>query len=200
MSGRRKDLWQALLSTGHELATEADYEHGYRREIRSDLRRYVTFLIGKEIYGLPIDVIVEIAKPFDTTLVPRTPEFLIGIGNVRGMVMPVIDLPTRLRMGRAELSNDARVLIVRHEQENYALIVDRVLEVLPLAPEDLEETPGGIGSSRAEFILAIGRDQGRLIIVLDLERVLDIRSLIEARVQRGREQRRRRRSGGPEHG
>ncbi len=181
---QNRDLWQALLSTGHELATEADYEHGYRREIRSDLRRYVTFYIGKEVYGLPIDAIVEIAKPFATTLVPRTPEFLIGIGNVRGLVMPVIDLPTRLRMGRAELSAEARVLIVRHDGENYALIVDRVLEVLPLAPEDLEEAPGGIGSSKAEFIAAIGRDKKRLIIVLDLETVLDIESIIRDGLRR----------------
>ena len=102
----------------------------------------------------------------------------------------MIDLPTRLRLGRAELSADARVLIVRHQRENFGLIVDEVLEVLPLAPEDLEETPGGIGTSRAEFIMAIGRDAGRLIIVLDLVNVLDIGPLIEAQVQSGREKRR----------
>ena len=178
MPAERNDLWQALLSTGHELATESDYEHGYRRELRSDMSRYVTFNIGREVYGLPIDNIVEIAKVFATTLVPRTPEFLVGIGNVRGTVMPVIDLPMRLRLGRCLESNEARVLIVRHADETFALTVDRVLEVLPLAPESLEETPGGLGSQRAEFIHAIGRDQGRLIIVLDLDAVLAIDGLI----------------------
>src|SRR5690606_41846144 len=123
------------------------------------------------VYGQPIDAIVGTAKPYDTTLVPRTPNFLVGIGNVRGLVMPVLDLPTRLRLGRAQMSREARVLIVRYEGEHFALVVDRVLEVLPIAPEDLEEAPGGIGSARAEFILAIGRDEGRLIIVLDLENV-----------------------------
>jgi purine-binding chemotaxis protein CheW len=167
------------------LATDAEYEHGYRRELRSDMRRYVTFNIGTEVYGLPIDNIVEIAKLFATTLVPRTPDFLLGIGNVRGTVMPVIDLPSRLRLGVHEESNEARVLIVRNGDETYALIVDRVLEVLPLAPESLEETPGGLGSARAEFIHAIGRDEGRLIIVLDLQAVLAIEGLISLGLQEG---------------
>lgn len=174
MPAEGTDLWSALLATGQDLASEADYEHGYRREIRSDLRRYVTFAIGKEEYGIPIEHIVEISKPFRTTLVPRTPPFILGIGNVRGTVMPVLDLPRRLRLGQAEESREARVLIVRHEEETYGLSVDRVFDVVPIAPENLEEAPGGIGSTRAEFIYAIGRVAKRLIIIVDLNTTLDI--------------------------
>ena len=68
MASEDDDLWQALLAvTGDQVATEADYEHGYKREMRSDLLRYVTFMIGTEIYGLPIEQIVEISTAFPTT-------------------------------------------------------------------------------------------------------------------------------------
>lgn len=179
-----EDLWQALLRTGHEMATEADYEHGYKREVRGDLSRYVTFNIGDEVYGLPIDQIVEISKVFDTTPVPRTAAFLRGIGNVRGSVIPVIDLPQRLRMeGRPE-DRHTRVLIVSLHDELYGLITDNVREVLSIAPESLESAPGGIGSSRAEFITALGRNDGQIVIILDLASVLDERDFVLPRFAR----------------
>ena len=107
-------MWQALLAvTGDQVATEADYEHGYKREMRSDLLRYVTFDVQGEIYGLPIEQIVEISTAFPTTPVPRTSSFVIGIGNMRGSVMPVIDLARRLNLGSVNYSRETRVLIVR---------------------------------------------------------------------------------------
>lgn len=173
-----EDLWQALLRSGQDVATEAEYEHGYEREVRQDLVRYVTFRVGHEAYALPIDQIVEISKVFGTTQVPRTAEFLIGIGNVRGSVMPVLDLATRLSMARTGLSRSTRVLIVRHAGDLYGLVVDEVTEVIPLPPEDLEDAPGGIGSTRAEFIRALGRHEGEIIIVLNLDTVVDARQFV----------------------
>jgi purine-binding chemotaxis protein CheW len=181
------DLWQALLAvTGDQVATEADYEHGYKREMRSDLLRYVTFMIRGEIYGLPIEQIVEISTAFPTTPVPRTADFVIGIGNMRGSVMPVIDLVKRLRLGAVKRSRETRVLIVRHADDQHGIVVDRVLEVISLPPEDMESTPGGIGSTRADFILGLGRHRGRLIIILDLATVLAERDFLDARFRRER--------------
>jgi purine-binding chemotaxis protein CheW len=173
MAGEREDLWQALLRTGESVASESEYEHGYRREIRTDLRRYVTFTVADEIYGLPIEQIVEIATRFETTMVPRTAAFVLGVGNVRGQVMPIIDLPARLALGRARDDRSTRVLIVRHQNEAHGLVVDRVLDVVSMAPEELEDAPGGIGATRADFIAALGRHEGQLVIVLDLDTVLD---------------------------
>ena len=188
MASDEGDLWQALLHTGERFATDAEYEHGYRREIRNDLRRYVTFMLGDETYGLPIEQVVEIATHFDTTPVPRTANFVLGIGNVRGLVMPVLDLNLRLRLERKVDRSNARILIVRHEDDSYGLVVDRVLEVISLPPEDMEETPGGIGSTRADFIAAIGRRKDELIIVLDIDTVLDEREFILPAYRRERHQ------------
>ncbi|NVB42180.1 chemotaxis protein CheW [Pseudenhygromyxa sp. WMMC2535] len=187
MASDEDDLWQALLAvTGDQVATESDYEHGYKREMRSDLLRYVTFMIRGEIYGLPIEQIVEISTVFPSTPVPRTSDFVVGIGNMRGSVMPVIDLGRRLNLGYVERSRETRVLIVRHHDEPHGIVVERVLEVISLPPEDMENTPGGIGSTRADFILGLGRHRRRLIIILDLNTVLAERDFLLPKFRRER--------------
>ena len=187
MASESSDLWQALLRSGESVATEADYEHGYKREVRSDLARYVTFKLHDETYGLPIHEIVEISKLFPTTPVPRTQPYLLGIGNVRGAVIPVMQLSRRLGLPSKEPTRRSRVLIVNLRDESYGLVVDEVHEVVSIPPEDLEEAPGGIGSTRAEYILALGRQRRKLIIILDLGTVLDARDFVlpRYRMRRG---------------
>jgi purine-binding chemotaxis protein CheW len=157
MSGEREDLWQALLRSGETIATDEDYEHGYKREVPQDLQQYVSFRVSGEIYGLPIHEIEEISKVFGTTHVPRTADFLVGIGNVRGRIMPVVDLARRLRLRPVERGRSARVLIVNHNDEPYGLVVDAVIDVIRIPPDKMEEKPGGITGARAEFIRGLGR-------------------------------------------
>ncbi len=173
------DLWRALDRSGESLATEEDYEHGYKREVRQDLERYVAFRVGVELYGLSIRQIAEIAKVFDVTPVPRTADFVLGIGNVRGSVIPVIDLFKRLRLsGERMIGRFARTLIVRHDDELYGLVVDAVIDVVTIAPEDLEEAPGAIAGPRGEYIRSLARIGGEILIVLELKTVLATEAFI----------------------
>jgi purine-binding chemotaxis protein CheW len=172
MTRESSDLWQALLRSGEAVATEEDYEHGYRRELRGDLHQYVAFRVGGELHGIPISEIAEISKPFETTPVPRTAEFVLGIGNVRGTVLPIVDLPRRLHLGPCRWGRRTRVLIAQHEEELYGLVVDEVLAVIPIAPEDLEDAPGAIAGTRGEFISALARQEGEIMVILDLATVL----------------------------
>jgi purine-binding chemotaxis protein CheW len=118
--------------------------------------------------------------------VPRTSPFVLGIGNMRGSVMPVIDLARRLNLGVVTKTRETRVLIVRHSDEPHGIVVDRVLEVISLPPEDMENTPGGIGSMRADFILGLGRHRRRLIIILDLTTVLAERDFLQSKFRKER--------------
>jgi purine-binding chemotaxis protein CheW len=172
MTRESGDLWQSLLRSGEAVATEEDYEHGYKRELRGDLHQYVAFRVGTEMHGIPIAEIAEISKPFDTTPVPRTAEFVLGIGNVRGTVVPVLDLPCRLQLGSCRMTRETRVLIVQHDGELYGLVVDEVLGVVPIAPEDLEDAPGAIAGTRGEFIAALARREGEIMVILELTTVL----------------------------
>lgn len=157
MSVEREDLWSALLRSGEAVATDEDYEHGYKREVPQDLQQYVTFRVAGEIYGLPIHEIEEISKVFATTHVPRTADFLVGIGNVRGRIMPVVDLARRLRLRSTERGRSARVLIVQLNDEPYGLVVDAVIDVTRIPPDKIEDKPGGITGARAEYIRGLGR-------------------------------------------
>ncbi len=178
MGPRSEDLWQSLVRVGEPLATEEDYEHGYAREVRQDLQRYLAFRVSGETYGLPIAELGEITKPFDTTPVPRTAEFVIGIGNVRGSVIPIVDLAKRLRLAAQPLTGLARVLIVHRAGEPYGLLVDAVKEVVQIAPEALEAPPGAIAGARGAFIAALARHAGEIVIVLDLDTLLEPRDFV----------------------
>jgi purine-binding chemotaxis protein CheW len=168
------DLWHALDRSGESLATEEDYEHGYKREVRQDLERYVAFRVGVELYGLSIGQIAEISKVFSATPVPRTADFVLGIGNVRGSVIPIVDLCRRLGLaGERILGRFARTLIVRHDDELYGLVVDAVIDVVTIAPEELEEAPSALAGPRGEYIRALARVGGEILIVLELSTVLN---------------------------
>lgn len=177
MARDSEDVWQSLSRSGENVATEEDYEHGYSREVRQDLRRCLTFRCGGELYGLSIHDLAEITKPMTTTPVPRTAEFVVGIGNVRGTVIPMIDLAQRLRL-RGNPSPATRVLIVNHADEQYGLVVDGVRDVVPIPPEAFEPPPGALGGARAGFIAALARHGDEILIILDLAVVLDVRDFV----------------------
>ncbi|MEZ4451041.1 MAG: chemotaxis protein CheW [Nannocystaceae bacterium] len=186
MAAEGDDLWQALARTGESVATDEDYEHGYKqREVRRDLRHYVAFKVGAETYGLPIAEIEEITKIFPTTFVPRTADFLLGIGNVRGRIIPVVELSRRLGLGSPGYGRSARVLIVTLDDEPYGLLVHEVLEVVRIPPEAMEERPGGISGRRADYIRGLGRHRGEIIILLNLAEVLDARDFVKMVDDRG---------------
>lgn len=182
MSAEKDDLWQALLRGGEAVATDEDYEHGYKREVPQDLQQYVTFRVTNEVYGLPIHEIEEISKVFATTHVPRTADFLVGIGNVRGRIMPVVDLAKRLRLRVVERGRAARVLIVQLNEEPYGLIVDAVRDVIRIPPDQIEEKPGGITGARAEYIKGLGRaskeDDAEIVIILNLATLLEPKDFV----------------------
>ena len=167
-----EDIWDQMVQAGDAFATEEDYEHGYARVVRVDLQQHVVFRVGDETYGIPIAQIGEISKPMYTTPVPRTADFVLGIGNVRGVVIPIVDLATRLRLGQCDKAREARVLIVRHGGEQTGLLVDEVIGVMSIAPENLEEAPGALAGARGDFIRALARWEGRIIIILDLGTLL----------------------------
>jgi len=179
------DLWHALLSSGAPVATEAEYERSHKIEARLESSRYVTFTIANETYGLPIRLIDQILKVFSTTVVPRTAPFLVGIGNVNGTIMPVIDLPVRLGFPPQPRTRASRVLVIRHAGELHGLIVDTVIGVSAVARDSIEEAPGGIGRSRADFIECLGRvDGARLVILLKVETVLTPEDFVPRRFRR----------------
>ena len=149
--------------------------------------KYLTFTLAEEEYGIGILKIKEIIGMMPITTVPRTPEFVKGVINLRGKVIPVMDL--RLRFGMEEIDYTERTCIVVVEIEGASgtvmigVVVDSVSEVLNIKGEDVEETPTFGTKMNTEYILGMAKMEGSVKILLDIDRVLsedEIAALDEA--------------------
>ena len=150
--------------------------------------KYMTFKLAREEYGLEILKVREIIGLMDITKVPRTADFVRGVINLRGKVIPVIDLRLKFGMEQAEATDQTVIIVVqleKHEQElTIGVIVDEVLEVLDVGSKQIEPPPVFGGSAvDTDFILGVGKAEKRVIFLLDIDKVLttgEVRSLVQA--------------------
>lgn len=139
--------------------------------------KYMTFKLADEAYGVEILKVREIIGLMDITRVPRTPEFLRGVINLRGKVIPVIDLRLKFGMPRTEPTDQTVIIVVQYAAEGkdltMGLLVDQVLEVLSIEANQIDPPPSfGAAGCDVEFILGVGKAQDRVIFLLDIGRVL----------------------------
>jgi purine-binding chemotaxis protein CheW len=137
-----------------------------------ELLQLVSFNIGQEEFGLSIQSIQEINRLVEITRVPNAPEFVSGVINLRGKVIPIINLRKRFGFPPKESDKNTRIIVVELGEMVVGFIVDSVSEVLRI-PKNITEPPppivAGIGS---EYITAVAKLENRLLILLDLERIL----------------------------
>ena len=138
----------------------------------NELLQLVSFKIGKEEYGIDILNVQEINKMTTITKVPNAPEFVEGVINLRGRVIPVIDLRARLNLARKEHDKDTRIIIVDIYQNTAGFIVDAVSEVLRIPARITEAPPAIVTGIDSEFIKSVGKLEDRLVILIDLEKIL----------------------------
>lgn len=132
----------------------------------------VTFRVGGQEFGLDVFAVHEILRWQGVTAVPRAPAFVEGVLDVRGAVVPVVDLRRRFETGRVEYDEETRIVLVQFGGERLGLVVDSVTEVLRAPETAISAPPAYIRGLAAEFVRGIVRLEGRLIILLDLDRIL----------------------------
>lgn len=123
-------------------------------------------------YGIPIEQVNEITRPDDITCLPGMPEFVEGIMNLRGSVIPIMDLKKRFRLGRTEKQDTTRIIVVNLGEQRCGVIVDDVVEIIPIEEGAMEEVASIAGGVGARYILGIGKVDGRLIIAIDMQKIL----------------------------
>lgn len=124
-------------------------------------------------YGVPITKVQEIISMATPTKMPQTPDFVEGIINLRGKIIPIIDLKKRFEMGKSNLTSDTRSVIVEVEGQTIGIIVDEVSEVLRLQVDSIEPPPAVIGGITAEYLTGVGKLDNRLLILLDMDKILN---------------------------
>ncbi|MDI6451416.1 chemotaxis protein CheW [Anaerobaca lacustris] len=146
------------------------------REVVSKEGKYLTFSLGAEEYGLEILKVREIIGYIDVTAVPQTPHHVKGVINLRGQVIPVIDLRAKFGMETAEVTEQSCIIVVEIVQEerkcSMGIVVDRVQEVLDIAGGSIEDAPRFGASVNTDFILGMGKVGDAVKILLDIDKVL----------------------------
>lgn len=123
-------------------------------------------------YGVPITQVQEIITMTRPTKLPQAPDFVEGIINLRGRIIPIIDLKKRFQMGTSDITSDTRSVVVEVEGQTVGIIVDEVSEVLRVANSDIEPAPAIIGGITADYLTGVGKIEGRLLILLDMNKIL----------------------------
>jgi len=141
-------------------------------ERKAGERQVVVFELGNEKYGTEISTVREIIRMPTVTQMPGTPEHVRGVINLRGRVIPVVDLRTRFRLPSTDLTENTRVLVVDIRGENIGVVVDAVTEVRRISNATVEAPGPTATTEESVYIEGIAKQEDHLLILLDLEQAL----------------------------
>ena len=139
--------------------------------------KFLTFILGSEVYGIEILKVREIIKLMDITTVPQTPDYMKGVINLRGKVIPIVDLRSKFSMPEVEHTQETCIIVAEVNTTSIGIIVDSVSEVSNINSDEIEEAPQLGQGIDTNFILGLGKTKERIIILLDIELVLSSEDL-----------------------
>src|SRR5579871_3213175 len=151
----------------------------------TEIRQYLTFKLDNEVFALDVATVREVLDFTTVTKIPRTPEFMRGVINLRGSVVPVVDLRLAFGMSATEKTVNTCIIVmeVRLEEQAEATIIgalaDSVEEVIDLEPKQIEAAPKLGASIRTDFIKGMGKRDTQFLMILDMDRVFSTDQLIE---------------------
>jgi purine-binding chemotaxis protein CheW len=141
--------------------------------------RYLTFVLDRQHYAMPIMAVREINQYCEITPVPRTPNFILGVINLRGKIIPVADLRMKFNVTRSDLSRKTCIVVIEGDNGNVGMVVDEVNDVVELQAADIEPPPQQLGAPiDMEFLIGIGRTEARIMIMIDIQAALSCQEII----------------------
>lgn len=146
-------------------------------EARQKAGKYLTFMLADELYGFEILKVIEIVGMMEITAVPRMPTFIKGVANLRGKIIPVVDLRLKFGMSEGEPTASRCIIVVLIGEAEMGIIVDNVSEVLEISADEIEETPSFGVDVDTCFILGMGKVEEKIAILLDIDKVLTEREV-----------------------
>jgi len=162
----------AVILKGRQSA--AFEEAASQEELAAASVELLCFRVATEEYAISIMDIKEIIKPREVTEVPRVPSFVRGILSLRGNIIPIFDMRVRLGLPEAVASERERVVVVKRQAGFCGVLVDEVVQVVRIAEAGIEPPPVVLEGIDRDFVQGIGRVGGRMLILLDMEKVLDV--------------------------
>ncbi|MDQ0159072.1 chemotaxis protein CheW [Alkalibacillus salilacus] len=141
--------------------------------------KVIVFKLKDEEYGIPIEHVGSIERIFNITRVPRAPKFVKGVMNLRGVITPIIDLRERFGLETLEQTESTRIIIIHVDDKSIGVIVDAANDVVDVPQEKVEPSPEVVGAVNADYIRGVAKIDHRLLILLNLEKVLSVEEFDE---------------------
>ena len=135
-----------------------------------------TFYVGNALCGMDILKVQEINKLMEMTKVPQAPDYMVGILNLRGQIVTIIDLGQKLGLGSVEISNESRNIIINAPGEHVGLLVTKISDVVMADPDRIEPAPANMSGIQGSFFTGVYKTENKLIGILDIKEVLRIES------------------------
>lgn len=142
--------------------------------VATECLEFLCFRVSDEIYGINIMDIKEIIKPREVTEVPCAPPFVAGIISLRGTIIPIIDMRSRLALHAEDATGKERVIVIKNNQSLSGLLVDEVIQVVHIDAQNIEPAPSVLDGLNRDFVTGVGRSEGRFVIILNLDSIADI--------------------------
>lgn len=142
--------------------------------VNVESRKYVVFKLGKEDYGLDIQKVTTIERIMTAARVPKTPDFIKGVINLRGEIIPIMDLRAKFGLPPVEETDETRIIILKFDEITFGIIVDEVDEVLDLTEESIENVSSFTNDLSMDYIYGVGKVDDRIVTLLNLEKLSDI--------------------------
>jgi purine-binding chemotaxis protein CheW len=160
----------AAAALGHNISFFAPARD--EKQAAEATEHLATFFLAGEEYGVDVRLVQEIIRMAEITQVPRAPQFVKGVINLRGRIIPVIDLKRKLGLGAVEATREARIVVVRVRERLMGLLVDGASQVLKVPVSLIEAAPDEVVEIDASYIRGVAKLETRLIILVDLPKVL----------------------------
>ena len=140
--------------------------------LKGDILQLVTFHLGEEEFAIDILKVREIIRPMSITMVPRSAEYIEGVINLRGRVIPIVNLRRRFGMATKEFDAQTRIIDIELGDIIVGFIVDSVAEVLRIPANTVEDPPAIICGVQSDYVRGVGKIEDRLLILLDLDKLV----------------------------
>jgi len=142
--------------------------------------KVIVFSLADEQYGVEVEKVRTIERMQPLTRVPRTPDFVKGVINLRGVVVPVIDLRGRFSLPEAEYTDNSRIIIVAVKEMEVGMIVDSANDVVDVDSDAIEQPPEIVGGIRAKYLRGLAKlGEGKILVLLNLEEVLNKSEIVQ---------------------
>jgi purine-binding chemotaxis protein CheW len=154
-------------------------EHRQTKTAGDTMDQMISFAISDEDYGVDIQTVKEVIRKKEITRLPKAPAFVKGVINLRGDVIPIIDLRERFNMEQQEYTSMTRVIVVEVEGRSIGMVVDSVSHVLRIEEGQIEPPPPCVGKASKEYIRGVGKVDDKLIVLLNINHILSTEEKIE---------------------